>query len=281
MKTVELSGGKAHAIVDDEDYETVKQFRWFISSQRKSRHGVTYYAQVHIGATHATRKCVGMHRMIMGLKTGDRRQVDHVNHNGLDNRKENLRVVTVAENAQNSKKGRGRETLYTSYRGVSWHKPSGTWFARIGDGGTGGSFLGAYRCDLAAALRRDQIARQRNLNGGLYRMNLETQEQRTLACESFISKLWGNVKTQESLEKARETTWEIFESLPEEEREELSLFIAQVMDLPHIWPVDEMGIPTQLREEVRQHLIETIGEERLLAIEAQNRGAKCSDSTSS
>lgn len=62
-----------------------------------------------------------MHRFIMGLGPGDPREVDHLNHNGLDNRRENLRIVSHLENGQNRRIGkRGYRTL-----------PSGKHQARI------------------------------------------------------------------------------------------------------------------------------------------------------
>lgn len=75
------------AIVSDEDFEMVGKFSWYRTS--------TGYA--------ATSKSGYMHRMIMGLARGDGLEVDHKNHDTLDNRRENLRVVTHAENHTNRK----------------------------------------------------------------------------------------------------------------------------------------------------------------------------------
>lgn len=74
------------AIVSDEDWETVSHVSW-----SRTSHG---YASSTLGY---------MHRVIMGLEKGDGLQVDHKNHDTLDNRRENLRVVTHAENHTNRK----------------------------------------------------------------------------------------------------------------------------------------------------------------------------------
>ncbi len=65
-----------------------------------------------------------MHAVIVGTPKG--MQTDHINGNGLDNRRENLRVVTHRKNAQN------RHTPKSSkYPGVTWHKSARKWQAQI------------------------------------------------------------------------------------------------------------------------------------------------------
>jgi hypothetical protein len=61
---------------------------------------------------------VAMAREVMGLPFGDPRHADHVNRNRLDNRRSNLRVVSLAQNNGNRR-----------YVGVSWHKGAGRWRA--------------------------------------------------------------------------------------------------------------------------------------------------------
>ena len=67
------------------------QFKWHI---KKSRH--TSYAMTHVGNTK-----LFIHRLILGYK--GRQDIDHINGNGLDNRKENLRIVDHAVNIRNQK----------------------------------------------------------------------------------------------------------------------------------------------------------------------------------
>lgn len=79
------------ALVDDEDYERLKAYRWNANYSKSKR---IVYAQACVHG-----KCVLMHRMVMNAAKGDR--IDHKTHNHLDNRKENLRFCTTQENGFN------------------------------------------------------------------------------------------------------------------------------------------------------------------------------------
>lgn len=65
-----------------------------------------------------------LHRLVLGLSRGDRRQGDHIDRDKLNCTRENLRIVTMAQNAQN-KRGYGR----SQYRGVAWEPRVGRWRA--------------------------------------------------------------------------------------------------------------------------------------------------------
>jgi hypothetical protein len=89
MKKIQLTKNK-YALVDDEDYEELNKYNWYYSYQG--------YA---VRTNHRLNKCIYMHRIIMNPL--DYKQVDHINHNKLDNRKENLRICDRFQNLQNSK----------------------------------------------------------------------------------------------------------------------------------------------------------------------------------
>ena len=101
MKEIRLSSG-AVALVDDEDVELVSQFKW---QEAKAIRNGKYYTSYAVGklGSGITRKTISMHRLIMGFPEG--LVVDHINHDGLDNQKNNLRVVTSGENQKNLRPG--------------------------------------------------------------------------------------------------------------------------------------------------------------------------------
>jgi hypothetical protein len=88
-----------------------------------------------------------MHRTICGLERGDGRYVDHLNHDKLDNRRANLRVVSNAENVRNR-----APRVYGSsrFRGVSFCKRTGRWVAQVTIGGHN-HFLGRHVTEEQAA----------------------------------------------------------------------------------------------------------------------------------
>lgn len=104
MKYIKLSGkyglGK-HALVDDEDFELVNKYNWCVHNDKVR--AKLFYAVCH---QKNKKSNLRMHRFI--LKVNSKEIVDHINCNGLDNRKENLRIVTNQQNQWNrSNKNRG------------------------------------------------------------------------------------------------------------------------------------------------------------------------------
>ncbi len=83
------------ALVDDEDFELVSRFTWYC--EHRGVNDSLKYIRGFPGD-------VRMHRVVMGLKPGDKRMVDHRNGDGRDNQRENLRVATRAENLRNRRK---------------------------------------------------------------------------------------------------------------------------------------------------------------------------------
>ena len=106
-----------HAIVDFDLYQKYKSFTWWLST-----HG---YAKTDV-YKNGKRRTVFLHQEIMGKKEGF--EIDHINGNRLDNRRENLRFVTRSQNNMNARK-RGNTT--SKYKGVSFHKERKKWRAYI------------------------------------------------------------------------------------------------------------------------------------------------------
>lgn len=120
MKKIPLSNGIDFAKVDDEDYESLSRYTWHASPRY-----VTNTRKVS-GKT----RSVLMHRMVMGLSSGG--EIDHINGDRFDNRKENLRICSKSQNNMN--RGLSRKVKSSQYKGVSRHVyPSGyhAWFATV------------------------------------------------------------------------------------------------------------------------------------------------------
>ena len=112
MKEITLTQEKI-AIVDDEDYEKLKQFEWYAWNYNKNG----FYAY-RSSLINNKRQPLSMHREIIGAVSGY--CVDHVNGNGLDNRKVNLRFCTRQQNQFNRKKCNKNNKL--GIKGVIWDK---------------------------------------------------------------------------------------------------------------------------------------------------------------
>lgn len=117
MKRIPLTQGK-YAIVDDEDYGVLLSYSWVYSDDRTNEYAHT---TLRVGGKKTT---VKMHRMIMEAPKG--KQVDHMNHNGLDNRKTNLRLCT---NSQNQANANVKSNSGTGIKGVHRRKDNGRWRA--------------------------------------------------------------------------------------------------------------------------------------------------------
>lgn len=118
MRTIPLTQGKV-AIVDDEDFSRVSCFKWSLA-KRDTRNYARRMTEI-IGERQVFSY---LHREI--LKVGDLR-IDHINGDGLDNRKSNLRSATSSQNSFN--KSKGGNSLYV-FKGVR-RTHSGRWSARI------------------------------------------------------------------------------------------------------------------------------------------------------
>lgn len=120
MKQIPITQGR-FAIVDDEDFERIAAHSWAINPQG------TGYAVRKGSKRRGEPRTVHMHREVLGLTGGE--IVDHINGNGLDNRKSNLRVADTQKNAFN--RGKPNIPCTSRFKGVISRKGSPSWHARI------------------------------------------------------------------------------------------------------------------------------------------------------
>ena len=122
------------AKVDKEDFESLSKFKWYAH-----KIGQKSYAARMTTSVGRKRGLIHMHRQILGLPTN--KVVDHIDGNGLNNSKSNIRLCSRAENLRN----RGRQVNNTSgYSGVAWNKRHRYWEVYIKAGG-GRIRLGYFR----------------------------------------------------------------------------------------------------------------------------------------
>lgn len=112
-------------LIDDEDWEKVKGYKWVINAPNKANK--KYYAQ-HDFYTDGVHHAILMHRLIMGCVEGDGVCIDHIDGNTLNNCKNNLRVSSIAENTRNQQKH--RDSL-SPYKGIKYDRRDKIWVARI------------------------------------------------------------------------------------------------------------------------------------------------------
>ena len=141
MKFEILSRQKKYSgliLFDEEDIFKLFNYKWTIVRRSK----LCFYAT---SKSHG--KSVYMHQLILPPKRGF--IIDHLNANGLDNRKQNLRYATHAENIQRSppRKGRKIKGVYFDKRGLQ--KP---WVARLNTAKNGNKTLGYYKTEIEAAI---------------------------------------------------------------------------------------------------------------------------------
>lgn len=145
MKTVPLGGKKAAgrvALVDDEDYDLVMQYRWHVLEYRRQDGRIDGpYAQTK---TRRDGREVGisMHKLITGWS-----MTDHRNGDGLDNQRSNLRPATKAQNSHNQRPQAGKSSRY---KGVCWNRKAKKWVAGIRVRGKY-RYLGAFASEEDAA----------------------------------------------------------------------------------------------------------------------------------
>jgi len=114
--------------VSDEDFDYLNQFKWSARAGGGSKR--SWYVYRWNGRSEKPRTLY-MHREIMKRICGEfQDEVDHINHNGLDNRRENLRLVSHNQNLFNQRI-QNASTKTSKYKGVSWSSLADKWLVQI------------------------------------------------------------------------------------------------------------------------------------------------------
>jgi hypothetical protein len=142
FRKIPLTKGR-YALVDPADYHTLKKYKW--SAIKKPN---TYYAVRYLRKNE-----ISMHRHITNAPP--HLVVDHIDHNGLNNTRANLRLCTRAQNSLNQKIRKG---CSSKYKGVYWHKRDKKFYAQVSFKGE--SFhLGCFKEEKKAAIAYDKNAK--------------------------------------------------------------------------------------------------------------------------
>lgn len=147
MKIIQLTQNKI-ALVDDSDYDDLNKYKW----RAINTNGKNWYAIRSAIGKGNWKENIYMHRQIMNIENNF--QIDHINNDGLDNRRENLRVCTLKENQHNQRIS-SRNT--TGYKGVHKCRNKGLvsdkWTASIKS-----KYIGMFDSPIKAALAYDNMA---------------------------------------------------------------------------------------------------------------------------
>jgi len=149
MRKIKLTQGK-YALVDDNDYDRLIKRKWFA---HKTKGGLWYVESWKRKGDRDKTLVLYMHRTVMRY-FGRKFVIDHINNNGLDNRKLNLRKVTVRQNLLNRF---GWKNSTSRYRGVGWYPTRKLWMSRISINGKLKT-LGYFKKEKEAAMAYKKVA---------------------------------------------------------------------------------------------------------------------------
>ncbi len=148
MKLIPLTQGQ-FAQVDDSDYDFLMQWKWHAELRDK-----IWYARRGRLISDSSHGNLYMHRIIM--KPVRELVVDHIDHNGLNNQKSNLRICTRQQNQFNGSK---QENSTSGFYGVRWDKARTKWCAELKINSKK-VYMKRFSCEIEAAKAYDEVAKK-------------------------------------------------------------------------------------------------------------------------
>lgn len=153
VKEIPLTQGKV-AIVDDDDFDWLNQWKWCVTKGRTGGDYAARNSSKKLGKSHL----ILMHRAIWEHHHGlilKGFEIDHIDGDGLGNRLVNLRTCTRSQNNANQRKTRG----LSSFKGVTWNRNNRLWKAQIQYEGRQIN-IGHFESETEAARAYDAKARE-------------------------------------------------------------------------------------------------------------------------
>lgn len=171
FRRISIVNSKQYAIVDPADFYNLSEYPWWLAKRRDS-----FFRVIRLSNEGNSYRIIAMHRQIMQTELNANRSmlnaslvIDHINHNNLDNRRANLRVVTIAQNNRNRRSSGG----VSKYKGVTYHRENKLFIARITINRKR-LFLGCFHNDIEAARAYDAAAKK--YHGQYACLNFPTEE---------------------------------------------------------------------------------------------------------